>query len=389
MKKLLAILLTVCTIVGAVAMMPISASEPIGEIEPDISWYTASATEYVITTEAQFLGIPYVYSMAEGASGETFEGKTIKLGDNLVLNSGNAADWATTAPANQLYQLSTANNPFKGTFDGQGYSISGVYMKGSADMGMFNRITGVVDSEGKTVGGIIKDVAILNSYVEGTDRVGTLVGRIAGGSGATIENVYVESVVKATGEHVGGFIGTVLSYATKTSFINCTFAGSITGADGKRGVGGILGGDTGAQDGAADTGRAVPQVSFSNCINLGTIKGGKLVGGIVGFAWSMTADKCVNLGTVEAINESGGGIAGDLNYNSKVTNSYVATDGLVGTKNAAPSEKTGSAIVGQFNGSKQTEAVNAPVTGENCNVILATRAEANGDAAKTKMPALD
>ena len=55
-----------------------------------------------------------------------FKDKTVKLGANITLNSGDANAWtAETAPAYKWFPI----NNFAGTFDGQGHAISGIYMK--------------------------------------------------------------------------------------------------------------------------------------------------------------------------------------------------------------------------------------------------------------------
>jgi hypothetical protein len=77
----------------------------------DISWYTPGKKEYTIKTAAQLYGLA---RLAFG--GEKFEGVTIKLGADIVINTGNANEWAAgTAKAGRAW---TPIKNFDGTFDG-------------------------------------------------------------------------------------------------------------------------------------------------------------------------------------------------------------------------------------------------------------------------------
>ena len=88
MKKIISIILSVMMLIGIMAAYPVSAEEAT-PITPDTSWYNDTDSEFVITTAAQLLGIA---SVVNGNSGY-FKNKTIKLGADIVLNEGNAADW--------------------------------------------------------------------------------------------------------------------------------------------------------------------------------------------------------------------------------------------------------------------------------------------------------
>ena len=61
-------------------------------IQADTRWYKPEETEFTLTTAAQ------LYGFSSLAATNNFSGKTIKLGANISLNSGNASDWATSAP---------------------------------------------------------------------------------------------------------------------------------------------------------------------------------------------------------------------------------------------------------------------------------------------------
>lgn len=49
----------------------------------------------------------------------------MKLGADIVVNEGNASDWANERPRLRWTPISN----FAGSFDGQGHTISGIYGK--------------------------------------------------------------------------------------------------------------------------------------------------------------------------------------------------------------------------------------------------------------------
>ena len=95
----------------------------------DVEWYDTDATEFVITTAEE------LYELALLSDFYNFEGQTVKLGADIVINEGNASDWGKKAPTNSWYPI----QKFAGTFDGQGHTISGLYGLGSdTKMGLFS-----------------------------------------------------------------------------------------------------------------------------------------------------------------------------------------------------------------------------------------------------------
>ncbi len=105
---------------------------------PDSSWYgDGTAAEFLISTPEQ---LAYFMQLGSQATPVTFQYKTIKLGADIVWNDGAAiADGFTpfTKQGNKIYkwtpyaQSAASNGEFKGTFDGQGYTISGLYIESS------------------------------------------------------------------------------------------------------------------------------------------------------------------------------------------------------------------------------------------------------------------
>ncbi len=81
--------------------------------------------------------------------------------------------------------IGTPENPFQGTFDGQGHTISGIYFNDASqnNVGLF----GNVGNEA-----VIKNLGVTDSYISGNENVGAICGKSEG----TIVNCYTVSVVK-------------------------------------------------------------------------------------------------------------------------------------------------------------------------------------------------
>ena len=125
----------------------------------DTSWYDAynetTTTEYTIATKEELYGLAQLVN-----AGKSMEGKTIYLVSDIVVNKESMdptdyANGAWAAAENKFVQWVpigggtnsyTLANQFAGTFDGQGHTISGLYMKrGGYYLGFF----GVLDLNGR------------------------------------------------------------------------------------------------------------------------------------------------------------------------------------------------------------------------------------------------
>ena len=88
----------------------------------------------------------------------------IVLNENVLkedgsLNSGNFEEWTP---------IGTESNRYTGTFDGKGYTISGIYINTNKDyQGLFGYIV---------EGGTVKDLGIEDSWISGGYYVGGIVG---------------------------------------------------------------------------------------------------------------------------------------------------------------------------------------------------------------------
>jgi len=258
-------------------------------IVPDRSWYQDTTKDEYIIYKADEL-----YGLAELVNeGNSFAGKTIKLGADIRVNNGKATDWAegNNLPNNLWTPIgggtdSSTNIPFAGTFDGQGHTISGVYMKSN---GLYLGFFGVLSKDGSSV---IKNFKLTNSYFESTATTVNAnnldgLGSIAGQGAGTLDTIYSDAILVTAVKRVGGFVGNQRQDNSVLIVKNCWFDGS---ASASQFVGGILG----YANGATCT------TKVENCLVTaeltGTYNGNACVGGITGSAYAGAFDSCVVAG---------------------------------------------------------------------------------------------
>lgn len=127
---------------------------------------------------------------------------------------------------------------FAGTFDGQGHTISGLYMKSD---GLYLGLFGTLDASGNS---IIKNLKLTNSYFECTRTTGINsnelegLGSIAGQGAGLIDTVYSDAIVVSNFRNVGGLIGNQRHANSPLTIQNSWFNGKVTGT---QWVGGLVG----------------------------------------------------------------------------------------------------------------------------------------------------
>ena len=301
----------------------------------DTSWYDdhKEDDEYYIGTEEQLYGLVLLAQKMD------FEGKTIHLTEDMNLNQVNETileDWKDGKTAkNPWTPIGTSKVPFAGTFDGNGHTISGLYINKTAwgYYGLFGSTTGKA---------VIKNFKLVDSYMATTDGY---LGVVGYGTVEKMENIYSNTTIKnVKGFASAGMLGALVpaSESTLATFTNCWFDGSITS-----------GGDIAAGIVGNITARAT--IEFNNCLNSGSISCTKRAGGILGYinnGWNGSANKwrfnnCLSVGDVETTGTDTWSVAGALvagintNANSMTVNhSYGVADKLVG-KNSSGTVPSG------------------------------------------------
>ena len=213
---------------------------------------------------------------------------------------------------------------YTGTFDGQGYTISGLYFNNptSSYVGLF----GSIGANGK-----ISNVGVLDSYFQfsalgggvcgvnyGTVRDCRNTGSVRGfGSiggvcglnekGGIIENSFNEGTVSGTGDNVQQ-VGGVCGYNNGT-IKSCYNTASVSG---QNSVGGVCGFNSSG--------------IITNCFNEGTVSGQTFVGGVCGNGCGVTTTNCFNGGIVSGQSHVSGVCGYDNNYDGTLTNCYYLSD---------------------------------------------------------------
>jgi hypothetical protein len=225
MKNILSILLitaqamflTNCA--GAKPSQTQSTAQSIWNGTADTAWHNASQTKFTITTPEQLTGLAKLVN-----GGNNFEGKTVKLQTNIILNdTANWQNWANEPPANKWTPIGNWDSKFNGIFDGNGFAVSGVYIDESDDLQGFFGFSQ----------GIIKNLGVTASYIKGKDIVGGLSGTNERG---IISNCYSTAWVTGEKSLVGGLVGT-----NNGSISNSYSLGKVTGIAESKFIGGLAG----------------------------------------------------------------------------------------------------------------------------------------------------
>ncbi len=256
--------------------------------------------------------------------GNTYEGKTIYLTADINLNN---EEWNPIGKVTD--KDGDKGNFFKGTFDGNGYYITGLKINNTEgySVGLF----GLVD------GGTIKNLGIKNSTILGCGKVGAIAGSIKNG---TIENCYTDGSVKVEATMWasvwGGGLGGILGDGSAT-IKNCHNGATVYRAEVAKtrnednnelnyswNIGGIVGAVSGTIENSYNTGDVGKgEAGLRECY----------VGGIAGSFNPTSSDKgieyCYNLGQVGGNHDVGGivGIVSDIKkdtaiYTPKINHCY-------------------------------------------------------------------
>lgn len=233
----------------------------------------------------------------------------VLMADIALNDTGDWEDWETSPPVNTWTPIGlNLSKSFKGGFNGNNHTISGVYINGSNNSaGLFGHVNAAA----------VKDVNVVKSYLRGNEYVGGICGAM--GLSCNIENC--RSAATVSGEkYVGGVCGSV--NASDSSIKNCQNDGMVTGT---QRVGGIAGSNSGTVD---------------LCRNNGTIQGGAdgtLIGGICGSSEG-TVKNAYNAGSsISGRNSIGGicGMAGTVSTKTSVIENVFNRGSINGSFNAA------------------------------------------------------
>ena len=271
-----------------------------------------------------------------------FSGKTITLKDNINLNN---EEWTP---------IGTSRQPFKGTFDGNGKTISGLKVSNTT-----------IPRAGFL--GYIEEATVKNIEVSSGIVSGIYVGGLVGGSyNSTIENC--SSSVNVSGQELAGG---VVGWAPASTVKACHATGNVTVTE--------------ASNSIVAAGGVVGFLSISGSIQAcyyttGTVTGGKGIsgdysctGGVIGSSsYGVKVYNCYSTGTVIAGTSTGGrvytgaviGYADDGNNNGSLL--YVTSKGAnrgIGEKSSDDASKVKS-ITSESDLSANISFLNTGLPGE-------------------------
>jgi len=208
----------------------------------DTSWYNDNDTEFILTTAEQLAGLA---ELVDG--GNTFAGKTVKLGTDIDLY--HLADGATDPTCFDPIGSYRKDLIFEGILDGQGHTIANMnqntwalnngYYYGDLGLGLFGAV------ENATIKNLVMD----NASISGESALCGTVAAVAGDN-VTFENITVKNSDVADYQYyAGGIVGWA---GGDEQFINCVIDASTTiggqWGDFNNANGGVIGGASTSAD---------------------------------------------------------------------------------------------------------------------------------------------
>ena len=274
------------------------ASIPATELEVQTAWDGRTYTEPQKDENGVYLiGSPDEL-MWFNKNGKTSD--SVKLTADICINED-----VTIEDTSKLYQWTpigwyknyNTSDKYTGTFDGNGHTISGLYISGTGNY------VGLIGYAGN--GSKICDLTLKNSSISST---GSNVGAIAGDA-YVVENCHVFDTDVHGKDTVGGIAGTV-----DKAIVQSSSAANVTGNSYVGGVAGRI--------------QSNDSSAMSECFNTGSVTGASVVGGLTGNLYNGgTISDCYNTGSVTATTKSSGtagGLLGNFRYGT-LKNSYSST----------------------------------------------------------------
>ena len=272
--------------------------------------YVTSASGSSVQEEESTPGVTLSKS---GTSYDT-SGKFYKLVADINMSSYNA----NFAPIG-----SDSSHPFRGTFDGNGHTITGLTLsKSTAIVGLFGYVNG----------GTVKNLTLTNTSItstvaEGSDaKAGAFVGQMVGG--ATLQNCKISGTLSVTlaGNGGGGFVGMITaSTINNCDYVSTTGTPAINGSTTATRIGGVVG--------AVYSDGSTPPLpsTVTGCGAFANVTGKQYVGGVAGIIGTNGAGEPSVISscnfateatnrTVTAANGCAGGILGQFTSGGTVQN---------------------------------------------------------------------
>ena len=264
--------------------------------DADLAAATDEATKTVTVDSGKLLAA----LKNEVNEGKSYDGYTIKLTKNLDLNG---IEWTPIGTKG-------TSNVFKGTFDGNGATISNLKISGGSYVALFGETSGAAiknltvtgEVSGEDVAGIVAkatDTTITNcvNKVNVTATAGKAAGISASFGGTITKCENRGTVVTAAAQPAGGLV----AWCNAAVIENCHNYGAVTA------------GDHGALDSAQAgglCGNLAAGSTIKNCSNSAVITSANLAGGVAGRAGAenktaIVVEKFTNTGAIKGTYAAG------------------------------------------------------------------------------------
>ncbi|MGD9639100.1 MAG: GLUG motif-containing protein [Alphaproteobacteria bacterium] len=195
-----------------------------------------------------------------------------------------------------------SSTPFTGKFDGKGYKITGLYFNrsGTSYQGLFGYLSGAT----------VENVGLESLYIRGDDYIGGLAGYL---KNSTVNNSYVVGNIVAD-DYIGGFGGV----AQNSDISSCYSQGAVTSSGGSNDFAGGL------------IGKIYEGSSIIGSYSSSTMKGVNYLGGLVSYATDSTVTNSYATGNIGTSSSKAGFYSGGLiGYTSNVTINNSNATGII------------------------------------------------------------
>ncbi|MEA4994461.1 MAG: GLUG motif-containing protein, partial [Oscillibacter sp.] len=280
--------------------------------DPNFRGAGTSGNPYQITTAAQLAKLAELVN--EGNA--SYNAAHYKLMNNLDLFAygKDYDDGKGWTPIGNTYE-----QPFKGIFDGNGKTITELYINqsGQSHVGLFGTISR----------GTAKNLALQNVSIKGSQSVGGVTGSVY--DGGMVQGCFVSGIMSGA-DYIGGVVGHVHASTVQ----NCYSAVSLTSTS-TNGSGGVIG-----------------RINFGtvkNCYSIGSvagIAGNGGIGGVVGVVYASTVQNCAALnpsvsGASTGVRRVAGifdsnTLSGNIAFGGMTVNGATVSGGTLTDHNGAP-----------------------------------------------------
>lgn len=243
-------------------------------------------------------GAREAYSGGDGTAASPYILKTLEDLNELSIAKG---DWesdcylkleADIDASGLTSPIGNTTNPFKASFDGNGFSLKNLHLK-SDNFGNATGLFGVID------GGHISNLGVIGAQVSGNTYTGIIAGLLKSG---TIERCFSTGTVSSSSICAGGLVGENMA----GTIMNCYSGASVSNAN-DYASGGLVGKNSG---------------TISNCYATGEVAGHDYVGGIVGANYGTVCNSVAINAGVNCINDFTARLGGHNNSRNISQNNY-------------------------------------------------------------------